>query len=809
MIRPPTIRSKLFGVFLLAAVLPIVVVGLVSYLNSLRSVESMVGNRTAKVSAVVCEDLERKISDRLGDQLLVTNEPVQHYLATLTSENTGLRLEAYNELEYYLRRLFDDYGNYYRELIIADADGRPVFSFGRSRSLEAATSVIAAQIYGRPSAPTAVADSLSLVPDPVPFSTRLEGIQEFGRTLGERIRQRTEEAEEARRQREEAARAEAEREGRAPLPPDPPAVPDVPLPEVLDAVREAFERAEGMGLGFDSPGFDGPAPREGRGGVRVPITHEEFSDDERKAAQIGTRLARDENLIFIHKDERNETEAIRLVRPIFSVRDRDERLGSLITDIRVDYLFPENLSAEAFGTGGQVVVVNENGEVLFHSSPEYNGRDIRSLDPEMADAVRIADDTDDWMHLSDRLAAVSEVNSVPWAVVATAYPNEFTSEAKSAALVNLMIAVFAVIVAFVILLTFSNRISRSVHVVTDGARAIAAGNLHHTIHVDTHDEIQTLAEAFNGMTESLRENIALREKAARELEMLARSLEDRVEVRTRELQGLNEALNQANQELKELDRLKSNFLATVSHEFRTPLTSITAFSEILLDEMDDVEAPEEVSRFLGIINTESERLGRLIKNLLDLSRIEAGRIKWDRSVFPMQDVVEAAADGLLPVFAEKHLEIVREVECGGARVEADQDRIQQVITNLLENASKFSDRGSRIWVTCEPESSGNGRPMMRVSVRDEGAGIPQEYLERIFERFSQVDSGETRSVGGSGLGLAISKEIVEHHGGRIWAESKPGQGATFFFTLPVLPADAEPSEAGSPASEDLPEEKHA
>jgi signal transduction histidine kinase len=165
-------------------------------------------------------------------------------------------------------------------------------------------------------------------------------------------------------------------------------------------------------------------------------------------------------------------------------------------------------------------------------------------------------------------------------------------------------------------------------------------------------------------------------------------------------------------------------------------------------------------------------------------------------------VLVAALDGLLPVFSEKNIQVVRRVDCPDALVSADRDRIQQVVTNLLENAIKFSAKGKRIWVECrEVDGAGNGVPWLRATIRDEGPGIPASHLEMIFERFSQVDSTDTRGMGGSGLGLAISKEIVEHHGGRIWVESKSGDGAAFHFTLPIHTDPAEPSQEERTAKE--------
>jgi signal transduction histidine kinase len=344
----------------------------------------------------------------------------------------------------------------------------------------------------------------------------------------------------------------------------------------------------------------------------------------------------------------------------------------------------------------------------------------------------------------------------------------------------------------------SRRISRSIQTLTAGVRRIAGGDLSdRVLRVETHDEVQTLAEAFNAMTASLRRSTELRDQAAAELDALNRSLESRVQERTRELETLNAALNQANEELKELDRLKSNFLATVSHEFKTPLTSIKAFAEILHDELEQQEAPPEMRRFLKIIDSESDRLARLIKNVLDLSRIESGRMLWRMTDFPVSQVIDAAVDGLLPALSQKQIRLERELAAGEARLHADQDRIQEVLANVLDNAIQASAAGQRIVIGCRAgEGNGDGRPaMLRIYVRDFGHGIPPEHLEKIFDRFHQVSTHGRRRKGGTGLGLAISREITEHHGGRIWAESEPGRGSTFHIALPLAAAARPPHPA--------------
>jgi signal transduction histidine kinase len=311
-----------------------------------------------------------------------------------------------------------------------------------------------------------------------------------------------------------------------------------------------------------------------------------------------------------------------------------------------------------------------------------------------------------------------------------------------------------------------------------------------------------LSEAFNVMTGSLRRSLEMRDRAVAELDALNRSLETRVSERTRQLENLNAALNRANEELKELDRLKTNFLATVSHEFKTPLTSIKAFAEILHDELESQGAAADMRRFLRIIDSESDRLARLIKNILDLSRMEAGRMVWRMTDVPVRSVIEATLDGLLPVLKEKEIGVEHDLPGEGPVIHGDPDRLQEVFTNVLDNAVRASERGQRIVIRCRDMADpGNGTPgMVHLAVSDQGSGIPADQLERIFDRFHQVSPGGRRRKGGTGLGLAICREITEHHGGRIWAESGPAAGSTFHITLPRA-SGAASTRAPSPSAE--------
>ena len=253
----------------------------------------------------------------------------------------------------------------------------------------------------------------------------------------------------------------------------------------------------------------------------------------------------------------------------------------------------------------------------------------------------------------------------------------------------------------------------------------------------------------------------------------------RLEQKSRELEAATAELRQANERLTELDRLKDDFVSTITHELRTPLTSIRAFTQILL-ESPQVE-PEQRRRFLGIITKESERLTRLINQVLDLSRIESGKAEWHESAVDMREVVADTVTGMSQVFEERSIRVDTQVPERLTPVKADVDRMIQVMLNLLSNAAKFCEAGrGRIQIAVSEVPGA-----LRIDVRDNGPGIDPADQEVIFDKFRQAGDALTGKPHGSGLGLHISRQIVEHFGGRMWVQSAPGQGACFSFTLPT------------------------
>lgn len=257
-----------------------------------------------------------------------------------------------------------------------------------------------------------------------------------------------------------------------------------------------------------------------------------------------------------------------------------------------------------------------------------------------------------------------------------------------------------------------------------------------------------------------------------------------LERKSAELTAATRELKEANERLQELDRLKDDFMSSVTHELRTPLTSIRAFSEILHD--DPRIGLADRQRFLGLIVSETERLTRLVNQTLDMAKIESGHADWHASEIDLKELIAQSVAATSQLFTEKGARIELDLPDGLPLIRADHDRLIQVMLNLLSNAVKFlpPDVG-RVRVGLRACAGG-----LEVSVADNGPGIAPDDQAVIFEKFRQVGDSMTDKPAGTGLGLPISRRIVEHFGGRLWVESAPGAGATFRFVLPLAPAGA-------------------
>lgn len=315
---------------------------------------------------------------------------------------------------------------------------------------------------------------------------------------------------------------------------------------------------------------------------------------------------------------------------------------------------------------------------------------------------------------------------------------------------------------------------------------------------------------LSSIVASIKRNEAPRVRGAHELEFLTenigammnsladmnRGLEREVALRTQALSEKAAQLEQANVKLKELDRMKSAFLSSVSHELRTPLTSVLGFVRMIdrdlekylqpvVEEKDDPGLKEKMDRLrnnLMIIKSESERLTRLINDVLELSRIEDGRMEWSEQVVDMAVAVQQAVDAMRGQMESRpEVQVVVETPPSMPAVRIDADKLQQLLLNILGNALKFTQKGViRVQARFVPHEG------YQVCVRDTGQGVSRKNLQKTFDSFYQGSQGDTVSKNqqGTGLGLAICRQIVEHYGGVIWMESTLGYGSTVYVELP-------------------------
>jgi signal transduction histidine kinase len=282
---------------------------------------------------------------------------------------------------------------------------------------------------------------------------------------------------------------------------------------------------------------------------------------------------------------------------------------------------------------------------------------------------------------------------------------------------------------------------------------LAKGDFSSTVTVPNRDEFGLLADRMNAMSQELR------------------TLYDDQRAASEQLRVLNDRLERAS-------KAKSDFLASMSHELRTPLNAILGFTELILDDTYGALTPRQ-RQPLGDIQTNGRHLLRLINDVLDLSKIEAGRMELSSTEYAVADVVSTVRASLGSLAAEKGLALESVVPDDLPPAYGDAKRITQCLLNLVGNALKFT-AGGRVQIRVARDG-----PTLCYAVADTGIGIPADRLEGIFDEFRQADATVAREFGGTGLGLSITRRFVELHGGRIWAESQPGQGSTFFFTVPL------------------------
>ena len=886
-----TIRTKLSLLFVLLAVVPMAAVALVSYYNSIRSVEKVVEERSENLVAEVTADFDPLFSTLKSDvKLLARNRPVQDLYSNYGEDGRAAVEEARPAIGRFFRQFFEATGYTIVRLDYLDNAGGRLFRYAR--------------------------------------------------------------------------RAEA------------------------NVIGES---------GYSFTMHDGPAV----GG-------------DRQSARPGEDLS-----VSNHFDSGS---ILRLSYPV-RLRADGSTAGAVVADVEVNSLLEQKIGHPAFvGTGRKsahgrgpgspriIIVSQEDQIVVFHHERSRAGKPLELVSPGLASLYEntISRGTGTASYTeggAKRFASFSNHEQYGWTVVALSTPTQFTAPAERAGILNLSIALAAVLLALILVPLVIGRVTASIRRVTEGAEAIAAGDLDQQISVETHDETRTLADAFNRMAASLKSTLG-------ELRQLTRELEDRVRRRTadleeanrtvqeqndqllreraadrlrnevlsmkssddlrdvagvfyRELNGLgiearhcfmtfideernrrenfmaienprrrgiswtspdlieideeiavcrwdlrtdlhgtpfreewlenwrarqpwiqpvvegkeapwerdmadfaerfgfetppftvdmitghtlvpfeygvtyisgiewtdeqlavvqelneavalgylrfldfqrveaqNEALEEANRQIQEANRLKSEFLANMSHELRTPMNAIVGFTKIVHRRARGSLDDKQVDNLEKVLES-SEILMNLINDILDLSKIEAGRLEIEHEQFSMRDLVNGCVSTISPLVNEG-VTVKTEIDPSVDAVRSDQTRVRQILINLLSNAAKFTEHGT---IAVALRSGADGR--IELEVTDSGIGIPPAALDHIFDEFRQVDGTTTRKYGGTGLGLSISQKLAGMLGGDIRVASEEGKGSTFTVTLATQPpdeaalddnADESAAVSGSPAA---------
>jgi signal transduction histidine kinase len=342
-------------------------------------------------------------------------------------------------------------------------------------------------------------------------------------------------------------------------------------------------------------------------------------------------------------------------------------------------------------------------------------------------------------------------------------------------------ALVVYVFGLLVLIVAVNRFTEPLENLTEGIRDVGSGGSPEPIPIQGYDEVASLTTAFNQMITDLDRSRGEVERYQKHLEKMVTERTEALNRANDELLQINISLKEANEKLLELDKLKSNFLGIATHELKTPLSVVEGY----LDSLVDGFAGELTEPQHGVIHEtllSCRRMGALISDMLDLTKIEAGKMPIERHRLAVIKVVERVVGQMIPLIQKKKLTLDIDERNMDAVAFFDEDRIIQVLVNLIGNAVKFTPEGGTITVSAEPQGEGE-EASVAIDVRDTGIGISKDDLSHIFEEFAQV--GMPGKEEGTGLGLAICKRIVEAHGGRIWADSVLGKGSRFTFTVPV------------------------
>ena len=452
--------------------------------------------------------------------------------------------------------------------------------------------------------------------------------------------------------------------------------------------------------------------------------------------------------------------------------DNGEVVGVLSADITFSRIMLSVMDIDV-GGNGNVVVVAGNGRVVAHTNmeqvPELNLSELAVIEAVLAgEGGTMRGYTDELGR--QVFGSYMPIGELGWGVVIQRPLSDIDAEVGQLRATILWAVAAGMFLAVLVGGLMSRQITKPIRQLASASERVAQGDLSTPVDVTSSNEVGVLAHSFNQMIVSLK-------KSRDELQQWGEELERRVHKRTTELEQRGQELADTNVRLEEVSRHKSQFLANMSHELRTPLNSIIGYTKLMLDGLDG-DVNEEQRKDLHTVYINSKYLLELINGLLDLSKIEAGKVVLSYEAFTVSELLAEVIPSMEQLAREKGLTLTCSVAPNIDSLYADRAKTKQALINILGNAVKFTNEGSIRLNVAESDSD------FIFSVADTGMGIREEDLEAIFDSFTQVGPAQVAGYEGTGLGLAVSKQFIEMQGGRIWAESELGKGSTFTITLP-------------------------
>jgi two-component system sensor histidine kinase ChiS len=471
------------------------------------------------------------------------------------------------------------------------------------------------------------------------------------------------------------------------------------------------------------------------------------------------------------------------LQPVYNSQKQLE--GVLIAALRLDSI-GEFLNSLKIGKSGQTFIIERNGTLLATSTPEkpfrtQNGKKELFKVTESSDAVTqtTAKYLESHFQNLQKISKAQQINvdingqqkflkilpfqdgkGLNWLIVVVVPEADFMEQIHASNRTTMLLCLAALAMATVVGIFTSRWMIKPILKLKDAAIALSDGQFDKTVKLARSDELGVLAAAFNSMAAQLQASFT--------------------------------ALETKNTELQRLDKLKDEFLANTSHELRTPLNGIIGIAESLIDGATG-QLPEPTNFNLALISSSGKRLSSLINDLLDFSQLKHKTIQLQIKPVGMREIVSVILTVSQPLVGKKKLQLINSVASELPPIAADENRLQQILYNLIGNAIKFTESGtvevSAEFVTGNAPSPPNSQ--LAITVSDTGIGIAEDKLQRIFESFEQADGSTAREYGGTGLGLTVAQQLVELHGGKIWVSSTVGVGSKFTFTLPVSESQPE------------------